>query len=192
MDDKIQLGDSWLEKLVVQTARVARLIGPWGKAVVRNVRGRAALTLMRRYHCDVLHRMRLLSFPYLKDDKAGIGKTAWEVATECRILMGDLLELEDHQLHCCLKMLHPGDGADRDLVETWVRSSPHDERPVSNDRHLVQENSVWCALLGGRSDGKFRWPRLRAFACNDFGAVGGRFVCSRPQFLHFYRSAVAP
>ena len=105
--------------------------------------------------------------------------------------MGNLLELGDHELHCCMKVVVQND-AGADCVGTIGRSDPYDNRPnmlAPSDLHLVEKNSVWCSLLG-RDDGSARWPVFSCFACNDLYAHPADFKCDRTDWQKFYRSTL--
>lgn len=150
---------------------------------------------LKRFHVEVLHQIRniAVSVPDLKTDLEKPSTIAQVVCTECRKLMGTLLELPEGHLHCCIKVFVETEGSGSDLVATWVRSEPLDDRPSETGRdnaHRVRKNTVWASILG-ENDGSRQWRPHRAFACNDLGSHHGQFKCTRKEWQHYYRSSVA-
>jgi len=118
---------------------------------------------------------------------------ALDISTECRKLMGNLLELPAEKLHCCIKVIVPKtNDSEEDKVATWVRSRPVDDRPVEtgeDNAHLVSKNSVWSALYG-RSDQRTNWRPFSCFACNDLMSHADIFVCDRENWPWYYKSTL--
>jgi hypothetical protein len=127
-----------------------------------------------------------------EDPSGTVPCLAQGVATACRDLMCDLLELKDMQLHCCIKAF-PISQENKELVITWARSEGshcHDDDQSLNGVHRVTNNSVYSALMG-KFDGKTEWGRpFSAFCCNDLTTIGPQFICSRNDWEKFYRSTL--
>lgn len=178
--------------LIVWGARLLRAIRL--QSWVRAVRSRAAVSILLRLHTEVIHCMRDLALRMEEWDHHQIetAQLAGRVCTACNNLMSDLLELDGHHLHTCLKVMLAGGSLADDVVETWIRSEPYDARTEEQDadRHRVCENSVWSALLG-QDDGNFRWliPYC-SFACNDLFKHGEDYRNSRPNWRRYYRSTL--
>lgn len=151
---------------------------------------RACWGVLSPLHHNVIHRMRAFALAYEQWDEHPNAATedANDFCTATRAIMSDLLELDENNLHCCLKGFV--DGADK--VETWARSSPYDGRTDQlgkADRHRVLENTVWSALLG-RFDGHTKWSPLQCFACNDLNEHLDSFSCTRDDWSNYYRSTL--
>lgn len=175
---------------VVWPARILRSIGFEG--IVRRVRTRATLGLFAPLHLEVVHRMRNLAISIASWDSIDkdVGFLSNEVCTACAKLMGDLLELETHEIHCCIKVFLRDESGDesQDRVVTLARSTPLDDRPY--DDHLVSANTVWCALLG-RKGPLATWSRpLCCFVCNDLVANRAEFACTRDNWERYYNSTL--
>lgn len=168
---------------------------PKGKAVLAAWREACCYGTLKRLHIDVLHEMRKMAC-YVQDLDADLEEpsaTAQAVCTECRQLIGNLLELPSNHLHSCIKVFVETEGRRSDLVATWVRSDPFDDRPAligATDAQPVRKNTVWAALLG-EHDGNRTWRPHRAFGCNDLGQYEGEFRCSRKGWKDYYRSTLA-
>ena len=155
---------------------------------------------VQKLHEEVIHAMRDLAVCVEEWDPAQTDNAtfaAFRFCTACRHLMGDLLQLGEHDLHRCLKTFvhsnphEPGVPASP-LVATWARSEPLDGRPSDpqfQDAHVITENTVWSSLLG-EYDGTTRWPNLKFFCSNDLCWPGERFRCSRGKWRDFYRSTL--
>jgi hypothetical protein len=187
------MGWEWIVKGFVFGAKVARAVR--ANRIVAKIRDRAAIGLVTPLHSNIIHGMRRLSIQmtdwnYGQDAAAA---TATQIATDCRHLMGNLLELKANELHCCIKLIAPKLNSNaEDRVATWVRSHPLDDRPVEQgeaNAHQVSTNTVWSALYG-RSDGKTHWRPFSCFACNDLVKRGELFVCDRENWQRYYRSTM--
>ncbi len=161
-----------------------------GHGLVQAIRERAMHSTLASLHQDIFHRMRLLATQMSNQwdkEEAIAARLAFEISTHCRSVIGNLLELSPHRLHCCIKMM-----VDDNRVATWVRSDPIDGRPVEKgdtNAHEVSKNSVWAALLG-RSDGRATWQPFNCFCCNDLFAHPVDFICDRRNWQNYYRSAL--
>jgi len=178
----------------VWLSRLARKLG--AEQFVGSVRRRAALSYLTYLHEDVVHEMRKFA---LACEHCGSSKTwdekSWEIigppavgfCTACRKMFCDLAELEDNQIHCCLKSITvSGDGSE--IVETWARSEPIDFRDESI-RHPINENTVWSALLG-RNDGLQTWSLFNCFSSKNLLEHSDQFKNSRPDWQKHYKSVL--
>jgi len=164
------------------------------KRVIRSVHNHVALNFFKSIHCDIVHEMRLLGINMEKWKQDTITTTllARNIVTYCNNLMRDLLELNDNELHCCLKVLVHENSKD-DRVETWVRSEPSDGRPDDDDLsspYLVCRNSVWSALLG-KDDGQFRWIHpFDCFSCDNLPINFNIFQNTRNNWEEYYQATI--
>lgn len=177
-------------RLLVWSARAARVLGL--RRLVRAVRSRSTWGILNPLHHDVILKMRTFATLLEPWDRHPNPATPYasEFCTAARKVVGDLLELDEGELHCCLKGIVQHQGSF--FVETWARSEPTDTRPDilgELDQHAVDDNTVWSALLG-RTDGHTNWKPLRAFACPDLANHADRFSCSRKDWSHYYRSVL--
>ncbi|MEM1109157.1 MAG: hypothetical protein AAGH99_10775 [Planctomycetota bacterium] len=165
------------------------------KSVKRAVRYRAALSTLKCLHHQVVHVSRELAFAMYWTDEFDLddfSTKAMELCGACRNTLGNLLGLNAHKLHCCIK-LFPKECDGKDIA-TWVRSKPYDNRPKKSklgDSHPIKNNSVWCAL-SGLNDGKTNWTRARVFCCNDLikRDAEGIFFSSRKNWKKYYKSTL--
>lgn len=165
-----------------------------GRKVLTATREAACYSTLKRFHIDVLHRMRQISslVPDLTSDLEEPSLIAQEVCTECRRVLGTLLEIHPNHLHCCIKVF-VDPATDGGSVATWVRSDPVDDRPPEMGRtkaHRVRENTVWAALLGD-TDGNWPWRQHRVFGCNDLTNHRGQFKCTREHWDRYYKATLA-
>ena len=176
----------------------------WFATLLRKVHLRKAISAVKKHatfdltavlHQDAIHRMRQLSAAGVDRNRESGANAAIEVSTACCKVMGDLLELSPHEVHCCLKVFCPGSSyaSKNDCVVTLARSEPFDERGVDekeNNKHLVESsNTVWSALLG-KFDGKTSWPTFKCFSCGDLWTHEKIFECSRENWENYYRSTL--
>jgi len=174
---------TWVAKALPPVARLCRK-ARLGRLVVE-VRNGTTLGIVAPFHFQVVHKMQQLLATMtarLPDGEEAATQVAIGICTEGRELMGRALELDAHDLHCCLKVMAKGRNAGApDRVATWVRSEPIDDRPVEQgeeNAHEVETNTVWASLMGV-SDGKRLWRPFLCFACNDLVAAGSSFQCDR-------------
>lgn len=162
--------------------------------LVHALRSRAILGPLEFLHRKVIHEMRDLGINMEKwtHDVKTTTILAGNVCTSCRSLFKYFLELEEDELHCCLKIYRPGFSEKDDRVETWIRSEPYDGRKNDDDSqpYLVCNNSVWSALLG-KYDGKFNWqePQI-CFSCGDLPKHNSEFQNSRLNWQDYYYSTL--
>lgn len=179
---------------LVLAARILKFFK--AKGIVRAVRTRACKTLFARMHNNVLHKMREFAI-YINnlspETSSHVGCLARDTVTACRDLMSDLLEMPDHELHCCFKVIVKGDDQNHDRVVTFARSEPQDHHHDDNQttsEHFVNNNSIWSALMC-KDDGKTKWARpYSCFSCNDLRARSDIFQCSRTNWEEHYRSTL--
>ncbi|HTQ39686.1 MAG TPA: hypothetical protein VMJ32_11705 [Pirellulales bacterium] len=173
-------------------------VGRWiaRRKFVRRWSDKSKLKLLTPLHHGFLHAARRLSCQMHQEwdrHHAIAANLAVDVCTACRMGMGGLVNLSPNQLHCCLKVVLPQIDGGSERVGTWGRSTPTDGRPQDLDddqAHLVDENSVWCALTG-RFDGETHWPEgLTCFSCNDLAKYGSKFHCTRPHWSKYYHSVL--
>lgn len=175
-------------------AKVVRWAG--GQRLVASIRHAGALGILAPLHYRVLHAARNLAVemaghpPEKAQERASFA--ARQFCTECRDVMGRMLEVEPSELHCCLKVMTSQEGQGHaDRVATWARSDPLDDRPVeigNQNAHVICKNSVWASLMG-ESDGRLDWRPFPCFACNDLANAKG-FRCDRDNWEDYYRSAL--
>ena len=177
-------------QLMVKGARVLRYF-KIGKRIVSSVKIRASLDLTRDLHKEAIHRIRNLSSATSKGDWSSGGQSAIEMCTACRNIIGNLLELSEDQIHCCLKGFWAQEcSGEDDLVITVARSEPFYNRHTGDsDAHLVKNNTVWSALLG-ENDGKYTWESLNCFHCGDLFDHVSQFQCTRANWEQHYRSTL--
>jgi hypothetical protein len=179
-------------KIAVFFAKVLRKIKL--QAFVRNIRARASLELFRILHENVIHTSRLLG-ESMKDWNIREKETtrlAQDVCTSSRKLMANLLELKPEFLHCCIKVLQASEANNipsKNEVITWIRSEPSDARPLDPKPHIVEQNTVWSALLGCY-DGAYNWKL--SFKCFSSNNLSGHdeFNNSRDNWKQFYHSVL--
>jgi hypothetical protein len=145
--------------------------------------------LLNSLHHKVFFEMRELGLAFEEiSNPEEVAIYASEVCNLCRQTMGEFLGLQEQELHCTLKAF-PTETNSREVVNTWARSLPYDERPI-NDNQSINNNTFLCSLLG-LDDGKNNWRRpLRCFSCNDLEAHLHDFACSRSDWSKYYRSAL--
>jgi len=115
-----------------------------------------------------------------------------DLCTEMRTAMCGFLSLNDHQLHCCLKMVKPPTEGNDDLrLATLGTSRPFDEdRPrMSPGTISCRASTVYSALNGG-NDGEINWRRMPCFCCNDLSKHYKIFKSPRPDWSKYYQSAL--
>ena len=135
--------------------------------------------------------MRRLALDTVSNDQ-DVGKTstrqAMTTATAMRNALGNILDLDEHSLHCSIKVFQE-DGH----VATWARSSPLDDRPVetSGEAKPISDGTPWCALMG-KDDGITRWRKIRCFASNDLTQANEKrlLTIGRENWSHYYKSAL--
>jgi LmbE family N-acetylglucosaminyl deacetylase len=159
---------------------------------VGEVRRRASLSYLTYLHEDVVHSMRkfALACEYCGstdewDERSWevFGPAARDFCTASRKLFCDLAELEDNEIHCCVKLIVKSES-----VVTWARSQPADIRDETI-AHPINQNSVWSALLG-RNDGRRTWPLFNCFSSADLVKHISQFSNTRPDWLEHYRSVL--
>lgn len=195
MGDKDQMDLTALSfgvRLAASVANILRRAKMQG--LVRNVRARSALHLFKKLHEQVIHSSRELGDGMKKWDicEKETTRLARDVCNASAELMSSLLELKPEFLHSCFKVLQQPatNGAIcKAEVVTWIRSVPSDARPIEPNPYIVEENSVWSALLGC-NDGNYNWERqYKCFACNDLLRYDG-FRNSRKNWSEYYRSVL--
>jgi hypothetical protein len=156
-------------------------------ALNKKLKFRASSRLLNSLHHKVFFEMRGLGLAFEEINKPEeVAIYASKVCDLCRQTMGEFLGLQEQELHCTLKAFLPQINSP-EVVNTWARSSPYDERPI-NDSQSVENNTFWCSLLG-RDDGRYTWRRpLRCFSCNDLELY--QFECSRSDWARYYRSTL--
>lgn len=179
-----------LQRATVWAARVFRNLG-W-EGIVRDARVRGARGPFTYLHLETLAAMRemLLEAADRPLTHPQVSPAATRFCSAARLAVTDLLELDEEDVQCSLKVIVT-DGR-RDYVETIARSQPGDDRPPqigSGLGHPVDENSGWCSLLG-RHDGETDWQVFDFFASNDLHRHGKLFKCSRTDWQRFYRSTM--
>lgn len=165
------------------------------RSFVRKFRDRSKLRLLQPVHEGFLHVARRLACQMRSEwdsEHEMASLLARDVCNACRMSICGVLKLRDSDVHCCLKVNLPkADGKNR--VGTWARSLPLDGRPsesIALKQRMVDQSTVWCALMG-KWDGETHWPKgITCFACNDLTKHGGKFRCDRPQWSTYYRSAL--
>jgi len=178
--------------LAIRTIRVLRWL-KWHRFVSK-LRGRGMLSTLSELHAGAIHAMRDFAAEVQRwdDQRPDAHNAARRACTTCAEVMRNLLELDAHSLHCCLKVHVKGQAKDEDYVATWMRSQPGDDRDKDDRfvRHRVAMNSAWASLLGG-SDGAVTWTSpLNCFACDDLTEHEGTYRNTRENFRQFYRSTV--
>jgi len=93
---------------------------------------------------------------------------------------------------CTLKALveHVGEQA---RIVTIGRSEPCHRPPElvgEGKAHLVENNTVFCALCGKR-DQYVSWQPYSYFACNNLTKHADRFACDRIDWATWYKSTLA-
>lgn len=188
------VSDSYaLVRLLLAATRLLRRLR-W-RSPIRAVRSAAWVTFLRTFHEELLPQLRnyALALTDLRDHNLAATALAQAVCSDSCAVMRRLLELNENDLHSCLKVFFRNDSNNgTDLVGTVARSQPADTRVTSlgrADLHPVAENSIWCSLLG-RDDGYTSWKPLRCFACNDLFKHSAVFACTRKQWASLYRSVL--
>jgi hypothetical protein len=156
------------------------------------VRRRASLEFARIFHTELARPLGSLAMAVCDEqpDLRFVINNITEFCTGCRFLMCKLLEIEDNQLHVCMKVLVRGETEENDSVRTLARSEPLDGRAIKEGViHRVGNNSVWSALLG-KSDGVHHWRPFNCFSCDDLLKRPEEFRCSREQWQQYYRSVL--
>jgi len=181
-----------LSELMVWVARRLRPLR-LGRKLISSVKSRASLDLTHVLHKEVAHKARVFSVAIQDSNWHLGGESAIELCTACRRIMGNLLELPEHEIHCCLKGFLSGEAEKGGYkVATVARSEPYDMRvptPEQYDAHPVTKNSVWSAFLG-ENDGKFSWGGIRCFHCGDLYEQKDKFQCTRKDWEDYYRSTL--
>ncbi len=182
-------GIPWWLRSAIWALSLARKAG-FRKQVVY-AKQYVALQTLAPLHSDSVHSMRRLALDMLarNPDPERATREAMRVCTAFRKTMGTLLELEDNELHCSLKVF-----GDDNRILTWARSEPYDDRPhETGEDHSrpVTDGTVWCAILGS-NDGITRWRRYRCFCSNDLPSAQGKslFVCNRTDWQQYYKSVL--
>jgi len=165
---------------------------PGGKKILRAVKANSTHANLSHLHTGVLHSMRRVSVLMSKNHWNGdaCAMAAADVCTQFRVQMGSLLELDEHELHCCWKVLVPGEDHNTPEISTWVRSKPLDDRPDRPGTRLDCLTSTIYASLTGGDDGMTHWRRLPCFSCQDLAKYSGSFKSERPHLTTFYNSSL--
>ena len=174
-------------KAVVWGGKVLRTLG--GRRLVHSVKHYLALQALAPLHVEAVHKMRRLSIDVLAGDRKQTVRQAKETCTAMRNTMANLLDLDEHELHCSIKVFTPSG-----KVTTFARSAPLGDRPLETDGSIerpVEAGSPWCALVA-RDDGKTRWEKHKCFACNDLPKADGNhfLTIERPDWQRFYKSVL--
>lgn len=179
---------------MVWMSRIARKLK--ADQFVGMVRRRASLSYLTYLHEDVVHEMRKFALACeCCGDSQQWNEKSWDIigppatgfCTACRKLYCDLAELEDHQIHCCLKSITIlPDG--KEIVETWARSEPISQRD-DTEVHPVADNTVWSCLLG-RNDGNQAWDLFNCFSSNNLVNYSEQFKNSRRNWQKYYKSTL--
>jgi LmbE family N-acetylglucosaminyl deacetylase len=174
----------WFSRLL-RKFRADRFVG--------RVRRRAALSYLTHLHEDVIHEMRKFalacefcgpSSEWDTNSWAVIGPPAAGFCSACRKIFCCLAEVDDNQIHCCLKSINASTGT----VETWARSEPASYRDESIV-HPISQNTVWSALLG-RNDGNQTWDLFNFFSSKDLSAYKNQFRTTRLDWQEHYKSVL--
>lgn len=175
-----------IAEMLVKGARLLRYLG--AENVVGKVRRRASREFFHLLHIDVIHRLRNLAM-CMEDghpDKKLASVMAIDFCSACALLMQQIVESERNDLHCCLKVIVKGkDGAD--MLQTWARSEPSDERDDDEFGASLTQNTIWNAFRG-HSDGSNVWRKMCCFCCNDLTQFAQEYNNGRKEWLKFYKS----
>lgn len=177
-------------KLLVWVARFIRKLG--GSKAVIHAKHYVTLQALLPLHLQAIHKMRKLALDMLdqsSDTPRKSSREAMEVCSALRNTMGNVLDLNVHDLHCSIKVFIPGD-----RVVTWARSGPLDDRPHEFGEDAARpltDGTPWCALIG-RNDGKTSWRQHKCFSCNDLLRAHERelWVCKRDNWQRYYKSVL--
>lgn len=176
--------------LLVLVSRFLRTLN--AEQFLGSVRRRAALSYLTYLHEDVVHQMRKFALAceycgsteeWNEDSWAIFGPAAADFCSACRKLFCDLTELEDNQIHCCLKLI-----GNSESVVTWARSEPTDYRDETLS-HLINQNTVWSALLG-QNDGKRNWDLFNCFSSSNLVKYSEQYKNTRLDWKDHYKSVL--
>jgi hypothetical protein len=140
-------------------------------------------------HYVVLHRVRRLGIAASAspDDVNHLHTLAKSVVGGARDGMAKLLEVDQHELSCCLKLGEESPENGR-RIGTWARSDPTHDRP--SDSQPLEGNTVWCSLFG-EPDGSNMWDKpFNCFSSNNLTKNGSRFQCTRDGWDRYYKSVL--
>lgn len=173
----------------VWVARALRFIRAEG--IVGNFRRRASLGFFELLHLDVVHRMRRLGMALEtahsnEQELTHAGELAIEFCSACALLMGRVIEVEQNEIHCCLKVIVKGPKG-LPLLRTFARSEPTDDREDISEGTPLASNTVWNAFSGS-NDGHNNWQRMNCFCCNDLTEHASEFDNGRSNWDRFYKS----
>lgn len=191
----------WLTPLV-WFLRLAKYVG-LQKAVVFQVRNRAHIGLLTRLHLQAVHATRRLIVSEIsRDQKNALSyEKIQNVADAYRDVMADILEVENKELHCTIKIFSEeiAQNQAEQCIYTLARSTDIDNywgvRQLltgSGHTHKVGENSSFAALIGV-SDGEKDWKpdEYNCFICNSMGKLTN-YVSSGAWDGHYCCTAVFP
>ena len=122
-----------------------------------------------------------------RPNKTVASEMAIEFCSACALLMEQIIESEHNDLHCCLKVIVKGENGRGDLIQTWARSEPADERDDDEIGIELKQNTIWGAFSGG-SDGKNHWRRMCCFCCNDLTQFVNEYDNGRKEWSKFYKA----
>jgi hypothetical protein len=177
-------------EFLVKIARFLRELKTFGgHKLVGRIRRRASCGFFHLLHMDVVHRLRQLGMCMESGnpDQHRASELAIEFCTACALLMQQIVEVEQQELHCCLKVIVKGQNGKGDKLLTWARSNPQDDREDSEEGSPLIENTSWNAFAGS-NDGKNHWRRMCCFCCNDLTDFTDEFDNGRKEWSKFYKS----
>lgn len=142
-------------------------------------------------HMGAVHELRQLAIDIVASSEAdGVRRTTRQAVVACtamRDTLANLLDLDEHELHCSIKLFDKDDN-----IRTWARSKPLDDRPPEMDvSRPLTDGTPWCALLG-KDDGITHWREYRCFSCNDLVQAHskGRLSIKRSDWQRYYKAAL--
>ena len=174
-------------EFLVKIARFLRYFG--GEKIVGKVRRRSSCGYLRLLHTDVIHRLRKLGMCMESGnpDKTRASELAIEFCSACALLMQQIVEVERNELHCCLKVIVKSKDGKEDLLQTWARSEPADDRTDEEDGVALSKNTIWNAFTGA-SDGRNHWRKMCCFCCNDLREFADEYDNGRKEWSKYYKS----
>lgn len=179
----------------IKLAEWAKLIWKKLPAIGPALKRRKRKQLMLHYrhqHKGVTESMRNWAGEMVRvpPDLSLIGDRVVKMCTEFRRGMGNLLDLPEHKLHCCLKMYQPSEaGAGREIAN-WASSTPGDGRSKRPPSTVFPTECSVVAALQGQYDGFTQWPRFTCFSCNNLPARADKFCCPRKEWTKSYKSTM--
>lgn len=173
-------------KTAVWVSRFLRKVGFRQQIVI--AKQYVALQTLMPLHSMAIHEMRSLALDVYESNNIEIARQAMKTCTAIRNVLGNLLDLNEHELHCSIKLFD-----NEEKIGTWARSQPLDDRPTELDGSTrpISDGTPWCVVLG-KDDGITRWREHCCFCCNDLEAAqsSGKLQIKRQNWARYYKSAL--